>query len=46
MPEYDAVFITPDGRILYSNGLQPPQLKQAAKKDPGADTQSVPQGRR
>ncbi len=25
MPEYDAVFITPDGRILYSNGLQPPK---------------------
>jgi FAD:protein FMN transferase len=25
MPEYDAVFVTPDGRILYSNGLQPPK---------------------
>ena len=25
MPEYDAVFITPDGRILYSNGLRPPK---------------------
>src|ERR1700728_1389817 len=24
MPEYDAVFITPDGKILYSNGLRPP----------------------
>ena len=24
MPEYDAVFILPDGRVLYSNGLRPP----------------------
>ncbi len=24
MPEYDAIFVTPDGRILYSNGLTPP----------------------
>ena len=24
MPEYDAVFVTPDGRILYSKGLAPP----------------------
>ena len=24
MPEYDAVFVTPDGRVLYSNGLRPP----------------------
>jgi thiamine biosynthesis lipoprotein len=25
MPEYDAVFVTPDGRILYSKGLEPPR---------------------
>ncbi len=25
MPEYDAIFVTPDGRVLYSNGLQPPK---------------------
>ena len=25
MPEYDAVFVLPDGRMLYSNGLRPPE---------------------
>jgi FAD:protein FMN transferase len=25
MPEYDAVFVTPDGHVLYSNGLTPPK---------------------
>jgi FAD:protein FMN transferase len=25
MPEYDAVFVTPDGHVLYSNGLRPPK---------------------
>ena len=24
MPEYDAVFVLPDGRVMYSNGLRPP----------------------
>ncbi len=24
MPEYDAVFVAPDGHVLYSNGLRPP----------------------
>jgi thiamine biosynthesis lipoprotein len=24
MPEYDAVFVTPEGCVLYSNGLRPP----------------------
>ena len=24
MPQYDAVFVTPEGKILYSNGLAPP----------------------
>jgi thiamine biosynthesis lipoprotein len=24
MPQYDAVFVTPEGKILYSNGLEPP----------------------
>jgi thiamine biosynthesis lipoprotein len=24
MPEYDAVFVKPDGKVLYSNGLRPP----------------------
>jgi thiamine biosynthesis lipoprotein len=27
MPEYDAVFVLPDGRMLYSNGLRPPELR-------------------
>jgi FAD:protein FMN transferase len=31
MPEYDAVFVLPDGRVLYSNGLRP-----AAPRPPGA----------
>jgi len=31
MPEYDAVFVLPDGRVLYSNGLRP-----AAARPPGA----------
>ena len=31
MPEYDAVFVLPDGRVLYSNGLRP-----AAQRPPGA----------
>jgi len=31
LPEYDAVFVCPDGRVLYSNGLRPP-----AERPPGA----------
>jgi len=31
LPEYDAVFVLPDGRVLYSNGLRPP-----ASRPPGA----------
>ena len=31
MPEYDAVFVLPEGRVLYSNGLRPP-----APRPPGA----------
>ena len=34
MPEYDAVFITPDGKILYSNGLRPPNPRPG--EDPAA----------
>ena len=29
MPEYDAVFVCPDGRVLYSNGLRPPAARPA-----------------
>lgn len=31
MPEYDAIFVTPDGRILYSNGLRPPGQRDASR---------------
>jgi FAD:protein FMN transferase len=31
MPEYDAVFVLPDGQVMYSNGLRP-----AAPRPPGA----------
>jgi thiamine biosynthesis lipoprotein ApbE len=30
MPEYDAIFVTPDGKILYSNGLRPPKPREVA----------------
>src|SRR5579862_6193180 len=38
MPEYDAIFVTPDGRILYSNGLVDPTANstKATKPAPGA----------
>jgi FAD:protein FMN transferase len=31
MPEYDAVFVCPDGRVLYSNGLRPPAPRPAGR---------------
>jgi len=34
MPEYDAIFVTPEGKILYSNGLAPPDEKPAATAAP------------
>ncbi|MGH8277742.1 MAG: FAD:protein FMN transferase, partial [Steroidobacteraceae bacterium] len=39
MPEYDAVFVAPDGRVYYSNGLRPP-----APRPPGAPPAPAPQG--
>ena len=45
MPEYDAIFITPDGRILYSNGLRPPnanELPKAAPANTAEPSKSVP----
>jgi thiamine biosynthesis lipoprotein len=36
MPEYDAVFVCPDGRVVYSNGLRPPAPRPAAA--PGGST--------
>jgi FAD:protein FMN transferase len=29
MPQYDAVFVTPDGHMLYSNGLRPAKARPA-----------------
>jgi FAD:protein FMN transferase len=34
MPQYDAVFVCPDGKVLYSNGLQPPDKAGAAPNKP------------
>jgi FAD:protein FMN transferase len=36
MPDFDAVFVTPSGRMLYSNGLRPPK-----PRPPGAPTQGA-----
>jgi FAD:protein FMN transferase len=36
MPEYDAVFVKPDGKVLYSNGLRPPAPRpEGAPPAPG-----------
>jgi FAD:protein FMN transferase len=32
MPQYDAIFVTPEGKVLYSNGLAPPDEKQSPPK--------------
>jgi thiamine biosynthesis lipoprotein len=37
MPEYDAVFVKPDGKVLYSNGLRPP-----APRPEGAPPEPTP----
>ncbi|MBS0577680.1 MAG: FAD:protein FMN transferase [Proteobacteria bacterium] len=40
MPEYDAVFVTPEGHVLYSNGLRPPNPRPepaaTGKDSPGS----------
>jgi FAD:protein FMN transferase len=36
MPQYDAIFVTPEGKILYSNGLAPPPAPTEAAKAPPA----------
>ena len=36
MPEYDAVFVLPDGRVLYSNGLRPPAARPGTAAPPTA----------
>ena len=42
MPEYDAVFITPDGKILYSNGLRPPNPRPGEEPPAPAATGASP----
>jgi len=44
LPEYDAVFVLPDGRVLYSNGLRPPAPRPAGAPAaaPTAGTLPVP----
>jgi thiamine biosynthesis lipoprotein len=34
MPKFDAIFITPDGRVLYSRGLEPPAERSKEPKSP------------
>jgi thiamine biosynthesis lipoprotein len=34
MPKFDAIFITPDGRVLYSHGLEPPAQPAKDAKNP------------
>jgi thiamine biosynthesis lipoprotein len=34
MPRFDAIFITPDGRVLYSRGLEPPPARSTPPKSP------------
>src|SRR5579862_4160528 len=46
MPQYDAVFVCPDGRVLYSNGLAPPDKVPSGSKPragSAADGASRPQ---
>jgi len=40
MPEYDAVFVTPQGKVLYSNGLRPPN----PRPEDSAATAASPRG--
>ncbi|HEX4388226.1 MAG TPA: FAD:protein FMN transferase [Steroidobacteraceae bacterium] len=41
MPEYDAVFVTPDGKVVYSNGLRPPAPRPSTPAD---STAASPRG--
>src|SRR5579863_9058720 len=44
MPEFDAVFVTPDGKILYSNGLRPPNPRPGEAPEDAAPTAARPRG--
>jgi len=41
MPEYDAVFVTPEGKVVYSNGLRPPVPRP---EKPAEATAASPRG--
>jgi thiamine biosynthesis lipoprotein len=41
LPEYDAVFVTPEGKVLYSNGLRPPAPRP---EKPADATAASPRG--
>jgi len=34
MPGFDAVFVTPEGKVLYSNGLRPPSVRPEDEEPP------------
>ena len=38
MPQFDAVFVTPTGRMLYSNGLRPPKPRPLGAPPPAANS--------
>ena len=38
MPEYDAVFVTPHGKVPYSNGLRPPNPRPGDPEPPATGT--------
>jgi FAD:protein FMN transferase len=42
MPDFDAVFVKPDGKVLYSNGLRPPKPRpgDASSAAPAATGES------
>jgi thiamine biosynthesis lipoprotein len=42
LPEYDAVFVTPEGKVLYSNGLRPPSVRP--EDEAPAATATSPRG--
>lgn len=43
MPDFDAVFVTPEGKVLYSNGLRPPNPRPG-DPEPPATTATGPRG--
>ena len=43
MPDFDAVFVTPEGKVLYSNGLRPPTPRPEDAEAPAA-TGTSPRG--